>query len=188
MKTIIAAVLAIGMTAMTVSSVAIAQTGPGQGAGYGRGNTMGGYGYGPGMMGGYGPGMMGGYGPGMMGGGAYGPGMMRGGAGFGGPLALLDLSEEQREKVARIQEENRAKNWTAMGQLRSEQFKLRQMYFSDKIDPNTYADQQRKVDELRRNMLKSRIEARNQIDALLTKEQRQQFRSFGPWWAQDEMD
>lgn len=37
-------------------------------------------------------------------------------------------------------------------------------------------------------MLKSRIEARNQIDALLTKEQRQQFRSFGPWWAQDETD
>jgi Spy/CpxP family protein refolding chaperone len=120
--------------------------------------------------------MMGGYG------GGYGQGWGRGGYGPGGPLAALNLSDDQREKIAKIQEESRSKNWGTMGQMRSEMFKLRQMYQGDKLDPNAVTAQQAKVDELRRQMLKSRVEARNQIDALLTKEQRQQFRSFGPWW------
>jgi Spy/CpxP family protein refolding chaperone len=34
-------------------------------------------------------------------------------------------------------------------------------------------------------MLKSRVESRNQIDTVLTPEQRKQFRQFGPWWLQD---
>jgi Spy/CpxP family protein refolding chaperone len=41
------------------------------------------------------------------------------------------------------------------------------------------------VDDLRRNTLKSRLEARNQVDAILTPEQRKQHRQFGPWWLQD---
>jgi Spy/CpxP family protein refolding chaperone len=142
---------------------------------------MGGYGGGPG----YGPGMMGGYGGGP--GWGYGP---RGGQGFGpggggGPLALLNLTDEQREKVLKIQEENRSKNWDLMGKMRSEQFKLRQMAYGEKLDANAIADQQKKVDELRRQMLKSRIEARNQIAAVLTKEQQQQFRQLGPWWLEE---
>ena len=185
MKAIIAAaVLSIGMAAVTVSSISSAQQpsqGPGTG-GPGRGAMMGGYG-----AGGYGPGMMGG---GMMGGYGGGAGMMRGAGGWGGggygALAIPDLSDEQREKIARIQEDSRAKNWNAMGQMRSEQFKLRQMYSADKVDPAAFTEQQRKVDEIRLGMLKSRIEGRNQIDALLTKEQKQQFRSFGPWWSQEQ--
>jgi hypothetical protein len=79
---------------------------------------MGGYGYGPGMMGGgygYGPGMMAGaygMGPGMMGGGyGYGPGMMAGAYGYGmhhgmmsgygcgmGPGMMGYYSPEQYEK------------------------------------------------------------------------------------------
>jgi Spy/CpxP family protein refolding chaperone len=179
MKTLLAAaVLTAGMAMAGVSGIAAAQQGgPGSGPGYGRGAMMGG-GWGPGAGG---PGMMGGYGPGMMRGGSG-----WGGAGYGGPVAYLDLNDEQREKIARIQEENRTKNWNAMGQIRTEQFKLRQMYVGDKVDSKAYVDQQRKVDELRRAMLTSRIETRNQIDAVLTKEQRQQFRSYGPWWLQED--
>jgi Spy/CpxP family protein refolding chaperone len=69
--------------------------------------------------------------------------------------------------------------------VRSEQFKLRQMLYGDKLDANAVAEQQKKVDELRRQMLKSRVEARNQVAAVLTKEQQQQFRQLGPWWLQD---
>ena len=129
---------------------------------------MGGYG---GMMDGFG-GMMGGYGPGYGGGRGFGP---------GGGLAALDLSSEQRDKIAVIQEENRRKNWDAMGQMRAEEFKLRQMFNADKVDSNAVAEQQKKVDELRRQMLKSRVDARNQIAAILTPEQRKQFRQFSPW-------
>jgi Spy/CpxP family protein refolding chaperone len=73
-----------------------------------------------------------------------------------------------------------------MGQMRSEQFKLRQMYYSDKIDSAAVAEQQKKVDELRRQVLKSQVEARNQVAAVLTPEQRKQFRQLGPWWLREE--
>ena len=158
-----------GLAALGLAGAVAAAFAQGPGPGYGPG-------YGPGM-GGYGPGMMGGYGPG------YGRGF-----GPGGGLAALNLSGEQRDKIAAIQEENRRKNWDAMGQMRAEQFKLRQMYNADKIDSNAVAEQQRKVDELRRQMLKSRIDAHNQVSAILTPEQRKQFRQSGPWWLRDEDD
>ena len=178
-RTKLTAIVTGAVLAAAIGSNAVAQQRPGYGAGPG-------YGHGPGTMGGYGPGMMGGYGPGdgygrgMMGG--YGPGS---GYGAGAGLAALNLTDEQSEKIARIQEDNRSKNWNTMGQMRGEMFKLRQMYFGDKLDSNAISDQQRKVDELRLQMLKSQVETRNQVAAVLTPEQRQKFRSFGPWWAPD---
>jgi Spy/CpxP family protein refolding chaperone len=169
--------LRIGLVALGLAAGAAAVAQPG-GSGYGPG-------YGPGMMGGYGPGMgpgmMGGYGPGM------GPGMMGGGYGpgwgaSGGATAALNLNDEQREKISAIQEHNRQKNWDKMGQMRAEQFKLRSMYNADSIDPQAFAEQQKKVDDLRREMLVSRLETRKQVEAVLTPEQRQQFRQYGPRW------
>jgi Spy/CpxP family protein refolding chaperone len=154
--------LMVGAALAAAASFALAQ-GPG-------------YGYGPG----YGPG----YGRGMMGGG-YGPGMMGGGPGAGGALAALNLTDEQREKVFAIQEENRKKNWAVMGEMRSEQFKLRNMVHGEKLDPDKIAEQQKKVDALRQQMLKSRVEAHNQIAAVLTPEQRKQLRQYSPWWFGD---
>ena len=168
-RTKLTAMAAVAVLAAAIGSSAVAQPRPGYGPGQG-------YGYGPGMMGGNSPGD--GYGRGMMGG--YGPGWGHGG---GAGLASLNLTDEQREKIAKIQEDNRSKNWNTMGQMRGEMFKLRQMYFGDKLDSNAISEQQRKVDELRRQMLKAQIETRNQVAAILTPEQRQQFRSFGPWWA-----
>lgn len=162
-----------GLVALGLVAAAVAVAQPG-GQGYGPG-------YGPGMMGGYGsgmgPGMMGGYGPGqgMMGGG-YGPGAS------GGATAALNLTDEQQQKVLAIQEENRRKNWDKMGQMRAEQFKLRSMYNADSIDPQAFAEQQKKVDDLRREMLVSRLETRKQVEAVLTPQQRQQFRQYGPRW------
>lgn len=144
------------------SALALASSVFAQGPGYGPG-------YGPGMTGG-------GMGPGMMG-----PGMM-GGYGYGGPLAALTLADEQREKILAIQEENRRKNWDTMGKLREEMFRLRGLYFADQLDPQVYAEQQKKVDDLRREMIVSRLQARNQIEQVLNPEQRRQFRAFGPWW------
>ena len=190
------AMVATALAAVTIGAAAVAQ-----GPGYGPG-TMGGGGpgYGPGMMGGGGPG----YGPGMMGGGpgygqGYGPGMRGGGGpgygqgygpgrGYGPGASVLDslnLTDEQRDKIQALQEENRQKNWATMGQLRTEMFALRRMYYADKVDPNAVAEQQKKVDELQRQMLKSRLESRNQVEALLTPEQRKQFRQYRPWWMQE---
>jgi Spy/CpxP family protein refolding chaperone len=159
----------LGTALMLASSLAAAQ----------------GYGYGRGMMGdGYGPGMMG-RGQGMMG---QGQGMMGQGQGMqgGGMLSALNLTDEQREKVLAIQEEHRKKNWAAMGEVRAEQFKLRSLYGSEKLDPNKVVEQQKKVDALRQQMLKSRVETHNQIAAVLTPEQRKQLRQYAPWWMGDE--
>ena len=166
------AIVAGAVLAAAIGSSAVAQQRPGYGPGPG-------YGHGPGMMGGHSPGD--GHGHGMMGG--HGAGQGHGGYAHGAGLAALNLTDEQREKVARIQEENRSKNWNTMGQVRGEMFKLREMYSGDKLDSNAISEQQRKVDELRRQMLKANIETRNQVAAIFTPEQRQHFRSFGPWWA-----
>ena len=145
-----------------------------QGPGYGPG-AMGG---GPGMMGGgYGPGMMGGYGPGM---GGYGRG------GYGGPLAALNLTDEQQEKIFAMQEDHRRKNSDTMSKMRSETFKLRRMYNAESVDSKAMLEQQKKVDDLRRQMLGSRLEMRKQVEGVLTPEQKKQMRQLGPWWARED--
>jgi Spy/CpxP family protein refolding chaperone len=155
--TAIGAALALALA----SSLVLAQPGPG---------------YGAGMMG---QGMMsGGYGQGMMGGGY--------GRGAGGPMAALNLSDEQQEKLFAIQEENRRKNWDKMSEVRSEAFKLRRMYNAENVDPKGLLEQQKKVDDLRRGLLASRLEMRKQMESVLTPEQRKQARQFGPWWAQED--
>lgn len=164
MRMLRTALLAAGLLA---AGSGLAQE-PGRGPGYGPGQ-----GYGPGMMGGYGgrgPGMMGGYG------GGYGPGP---------GAAISGLTDEQRDKLATIREQHRQKNWGTMGQVQAEQFKLRQMYSAEKVDSAAILEQQKKVDELRRQMLKSRAEAHNQIAAVLTPEQRKQLRQYSPWWFGD---
>ena len=167
------AVIGTLLAAGTLGATAIAQ-GPGFGPGGGYGP-----GYGPGMMGGYGPGrgMGPGYGRGFGPGGGYGPG-------GGAMLESLNLTDEQRDRIQVIREENRQKNWAAMGQVRTEMFKLRRMVSADNADTNAVLEQQKKVDELRRQMLASRLEARKQVEAVLTPEQRKQFRQYRPWWMQ----
>lgn len=118
-------------------------TGPGMMGGYGPG-----YGMGPGTMGGYGMGpmgmmgmMMGGYGPGY---GGMGPGMMGGWAMGMGPFGLLDLKSDQIDKINSIQ-----------------------------------ADLAKKQRSLMQQMLDSRAEAQKRVEAVLTKEQKEQLKRWG---------
>lgn len=151
--------IALGAALVLASSIAGAQ-----GPGYG-------YGYGPGMMGGGGgPGMMRGYG-------GYGPGMMG---------SFSNLTEEQQEKIFAIREEHRRKNWDAMSKMRAEQFKLQRMYNAETVDSKAILEQQKKVDDLRRQHLASRLDMRKQVESVLTPEQRKQFRQSGPWWLSDD--
>ena len=135
-------------------------------------------GYGPGMMGGYGPG----YGPG------YGRGMMGYGPGGGGMFARLNLTDEQQDKIFAIQEQNHSKNFGTMSKMRAEGYKLQRMLNAENPDSKAIVEQQKKVDDLRREMLASRLESRKEIEKVLTPEQRKQFRQFGPWWAREETE
>jgi len=134
---------------------------------------------------GYGPGMMGGYGEGMMGGSTMGGGMM---GGYGGPMAALKLTDEQQDKLFAIQESNRKKNWDTMSSVRSEMFKLRRMYNAESVDSKALLEQQKKVDDLRRQVLASRLDMRKQMESVFTPEQKKQLRQFGPWWMRDDVE
>lgn len=160
----------------------------GGGPGYGPGMMGGGYGMQPG--GGYGPGMMGGYGPGygrgMMGGGmggygmgpgfGMGPGMM-GAWGVGmGPLYMLDLTDAQTAQMEKIQTEMMSKHRTLARQIWDEQERLGDLYGSDKRDPDKIGKVYSKISELQRQMIEMHTEAENKMEALLTKEQKEQLR------------
>ena len=145
--------------------------GPGYGPGTGHG-MMGGHGSGPGHDLGHDLGHE--MGPGRM----HSPGADRM-PGRGERMARLPgLSEDQRAKVRQIMEDTRRRNWNALGQIRTERFKLREMVRGDKVDPGAAVEQKRKLDGLKRQVMQARLEARNQVLALLTPEQRENARSF----------
>lgn len=174
-KLLAIAVLAALTAAAPLSQAETARSDEPPGASYPRG-------YGPGMMGGYGP-NRGGYGPGMMGG--YGYGMMGGGFGRGGmmgPFQGLNLSDQQRSKINQIQDETRRKNWDVMGKMMDEQARLRDLFTADKRDPAAIGKQSMKIADLRRQLLEASIDAHNRMETLLSKEQKEQLRSFGRGW------
>ncbi len=118
----------------------------------------------------------------------YGPGMMGGYGRGGGPMAALNLTDEQQDKVFAIQEANRKKSWDTMSTTRSETFKLQRMYNADSVDSKALLEQQKKVDDLRRQVLASRLDMRKQMESVLTPEQKKQLRQFGPWWMREDVE
>ncbi len=169
----IAAVLAAAAIAVTVP-ITFAQTGaygPGMMGGYGGYGGYHGYGMGPGMMGGYGmgPGMMYGYG-----GYGMGPAMMYG---YGGNAwSGLDLGNDQLERITKIQQASFTKQWALMDQMREQQFKFRELLASGKADDAAIGKAYNQIEDLRQQMWASGAEVRKEMDAVLTKEQRDQLR------------
>lgn len=146
-----------------------------------------GYGYGPGPGGPreMGPGMMwGGHphmGPGMMGGYrgyGMGPGMMMGGYGLGA-IYRLDLSDDQRRQLAKIDDELRRKNWDLMGKMQDEMARLRDAtWAADKRDRNAILAASKRMSELRLQMLENRLDAEDRGEALLTAPQKEQLKEL----------
>jgi len=164
----------IGAMIMTTTALADPPQG-GYGPGYGMGpGMMGnygqGYGMGPGMMGSYGPGYN--MGPGMMGG--FGPdyGMGTGMMGGYATRSDLNLSAEQRSKIAKIQNDVRRKHWEIMGKMQDEQAQMNEQYESDQRDDAALSKSYRKMSDLRHQMFDLSLSAQKQIDTVLTKEQR----------------
>ena len=120
---------------------------------------------GPGMMGGYGPGDCGyGMGPGMMGG--YGPG------GYYG----LKLSDEQRRKIADIQQEQWKKQWALMSSMHELRFKQFGAEESGKFDDAQARKNYQAFADLQKQMFENSLDTRKRIDAVLTKEQREELK------------
>jgi Spy/CpxP family protein refolding chaperone len=132
--------------------------------------------YGPGGMMGNSPGMMMGGGPGMMGGAGMGPGMMWGN--LDQAYAGLDLSADQRKKIADIQEQSSKSMWQLMGTLHEQGYRMGHMMGASPVDD---ADARKAYDAMaatHKAMFESQLDARKRIDAVLTPAQREQLRKY----------
>lgn len=179
LRKLLAAAALAGAAALGTSALAQGY-GPGYGMGYGMMGYSGyghGYGMGPGMMYGYGGGYGRGYG--------MGPGTMYGyGRGYGaGPGFALDLTDEQRAKIDKIQQDTASKQWTLMAKLRDEQVRLNRLYYSDKRDSAAVGKSYKSIAGLRQQLFDNGLAARKQVDGVLTKEQREELASGGGYGA-----
>lgn len=122
-----------------------------------------------GMM--QGRGGMGQMGQGMM-------GMMHGMGMMGGTEAIqmLDLSDAQRSKVKKIRRGLRKKNWPLMGQMMDEMETLRELYAADTRDSAAIGKVYSKIFDLKRQMIEASVDAGNQMEQILNKEQREQMK------------
>jgi Spy/CpxP family protein refolding chaperone len=164
--------IGIGVAAgLLVAGLVAAQPygmGPGMMNGYGYGAGYG-YGMGPGMMGGYGPGA--GYGYGM------GPGMM--GGGFGAEAyAGLELTAEQRQKIAEIQQATAKAQWQLMGTMHQQGYRMYGNGGPGAFDEAAARKSFEAMSEARKAMFELQIDARKKVDAVLTPQQREQLRRY----------
>ena len=112
-------------------------------------------------------------GSGMMGGG-MGSGMMG-----GGMLGGLNLADDQRRKIDNINHELQKKNWEPGGKMLDEQYKQRSLQYSDRRDIKAMSEAHKRMQDLEHQQYQARLEAQEKIDAVLTKEQKEQLRQFG---------
>lgn len=139
-----------------------------------------GWGMGPGMMGGYGPGYGQGYGPGQGPGWGMGPGMM--GFGAGRAMWLPDLTDKQRGELAKIQDETRRKQWEIAGKMHDEMAAVRDaMAAPGKRDRAAALAAFDRMSALRRQRLETALDTADRVDQVLTPEQREKLRRWGPW-------
>jgi len=141
----------------------------------------------PGQMGPGGMGMMGGGMMDMMMGGGPGGGMGMmgmGGGGMGmgmmgmGPVSMLDLSDEQRDKIEKISDDTRRKNWDTYGKIMDEQVRLRDLTSGDTVDAKKAGAVYGSLSKLQQQVFEAHIEAHNRVQAVLTKEQKEQLRQW----------
>jgi Spy/CpxP family protein refolding chaperone len=92
------------------------------------------------------------------------------------PRADLNLTTEQRSKIGKIQESVRRKHWDLMGKMQDEQAQMNEQYNSDNRDDAAISKSFRKISEFRHEMFDLSLSAQSQIDAVLTKEQREKQR------------
>ncbi|MGP1678475.1 MAG: Spy/CpxP family protein refolding chaperone [Burkholderiales bacterium] len=168
----------------------------------GGGGMMGGHGSDGGMMGGFGSGsgngqgMFGGYGRDSRNDNGYGPGTNSGrrdaapapdanrsealGDRDLGPLDQLDLSRQQLGAISIINEELRDRQSNLSRRLAAEQEKLRALYDAPERDRSKIEQEYRRIDQLRREMFESSVNAQDRIEAQLSAPQRQHLHRIAP--------
>jgi len=137
------------------------------------------YGMGPGMMNNYGPDASYGMGPWSMagpGGHGMGPGMA--GAFGADPYAAVDLTAEQRSKIADIRQAASKAQWQLMGAMHDEGYRMHGVAGPGAFDEAAARKSFEAMTETRRAMFELQVETRRKTDAVLTPQQREQLRRY----------
>ena len=71
------------------------------------------------------------------------------------------------------------KHWVLRGEIMVSQYKLQELYDVDKQDSAAIDKQYDGIEDLRRQMVDSSVDAHNCINSILTKEQREKSRVWG---------
>jgi Spy/CpxP family protein refolding chaperone len=116
-----------------------------------------------------GPWMMG---PGMTGPGMMGPGMM--GRGWQDDWYGLDLSVEQQTKLSTLQQEWSQRQWDLMGKMHQQSYRTKSFYREGRFDEQAARANFDVMNALHKEMFEAWLQARKQMDSILTQEQREQ--------------
>jgi Spy/CpxP family protein refolding chaperone len=89
----------------------------------------------------------------------------------------------QRNQVLSIQDQLRKSNWDLMGKMQDEMAKQRDLFADGKRDHAAITAVNKRMFELRQQMLGHAFDAAEKIEKVLTPEQREQLKKqWGPGW------
>lgn len=91
-------------------------------------------------------------------------------------LTMLDLTNEQRAQIDKIQNETRSRNWDALGKVMDAQAKLRELYAADTLDAKAIGAAYASLAKSQQQIIEAQAEAINRMHAVLTAEQREQLK------------
>ena len=97
-------------------------------------------------------------------------------------LNQLDLSRRQLGAISIIREELRDRQSNAGRRLQAEQEKLRELYDYPERDQSKIDAQFLRIEQLRREMFESSVNAHDRIAAQLNAQQRQRLQRIAPRW------
>lgn len=118
---------------------------------------------------------------GTMGGSQSGMGMMQGGgigmmSGGTGMMPGLDLNAEQQSQMRELRSEHRKQQLTRMGNMLDLRDEMHMLMAEQRPDPEAVQEHHGRMADLQGEMLANRIRLRNEIQDMLTDEQRDQMR------------
>ena len=96
---------------------------------------------------------------------------------------MLNLSTDQRSKINKLHDSERKQHWAIMGKMIDVESRQRDLYAQSTSDPKqvgaVYAD----MSKLRQQMIETHVQANNDMQKVLTKEQREQLQQWqhGKW-------
>lgn len=88
-----------------------------------------------------------------------------------GPITMLDINQEQRSKLNKIQHDLRKQQWALQGKILDEQSKLSDLHAAERPDSKKIGAVYGALFDIRRQMIEAKIDAMNRARDVLNKDQ-----------------